>query len=739
MSKPKRFGILIIPMLTVFFSNACIMIMELVAGRLIAKHLGSSLYTWTSIIGVVLAGISVGNYIGGRVADKYKPRKALGVLFGLSSFACATIIILNNMVGEWVFLWHLSWPVRVFSHVIIVFLLPSTLLGTMSPVVAKMALETGLPTGRTVGDIYACGTAGSIIGTFLAGFFLIAAMGTESILWAISGALLLIAILYWAKFYVLYIWAVILIVLSFFALSPQAKAETVGASLKLREQPDPSILYKAETEYCYVAVKQTSENPDRRMFIQDKLKHSEIEMDDLDNLMYFYTHIYASITHGLRPEAKPLTAMVIGGGGYVYPRYMEKHWPGSQIDVVEIDAGVTEAAHAAFGLPRDTTIRSHTLDARNFVDGLLLQEQQGKSVPKYDFIYEDAINDYSVPYQLVTQEFNEKIVKILKPDGVYLVNLIEVYNSGLFLGSMIHTLEKTFPYVYVLTEYAPHSIRNTFVVAASFQELDLQGIIGQYSRGEEIWYLNSSELDGLKQRAHYGVMTDDYVPVENMLAPVVQRTSRDFLSVKFKNEAQELKQQNKFNESIEKYLEMIQIEPTMSILGYNEIGIMLAQQNKPEEAIAYFLKAVEYNQNADTKINLASIHLNIALLLRETNNEQALFHFQQAADGYKKELVKDEKSIKNTLLLANTLREMGNTKEAIIYFTKAVDLNPYDVQQHITLAQAYESVNEFDSAIAALKKAIGFFEYINESSRAEPMRKYLEFVEYKKANQNKAP
>lgn len=157
MNKSRSFLSIIVPSATVFLSSACIMILELVAGRLIARHLGSSLYTWTSVIGVVLGGITIGNYLGGRIADRFPARKALAVLFGACSVACVVIVVLNNLVGDWIWLWKLSWPMRVFSHVSIVFLLPSTLLGMISPVVAKMALDRGLPTGRTVGDIYAWG------------------------------------------------------------------------------------------------------------------------------------------------------------------------------------------------------------------------------------------------------------------------------------------------------------------------------------------------------------------------------------------------------------------------------------------------------------------------------------------------------------------------------------------------------------------------------------------------------
>jgi len=160
--------------------------------------------------------------------------------------------------------------------------------------------------------------------------------------------------------------------------------------------------------------------------------------------------------------------MVIGGGGYVYPRYIEKNWPGSRIDVVEIDPDVTKAAMQAFGLERDTPINTITMDARNYVEELLEKERNGKEIPRYDFIYEDAINDYSVPYQLVTKEFNEKIDRILKDDGVYLINMIDFFDNGLFLGAVVNTLKETFPYIYVMTEYIAHpSVRETYVIVAS--------------------------------------------------------------------------------------------------------------------------------------------------------------------------------------------------------------------------------------------------------------------------------
>src|SRR5713101_7114662 len=135
-SAPRAgFGALVVPYAVAFVSSMGIMVVELVAGRLIARYVGSSLYTWTSIIGVVLAGIALGNWIGGRLADRYPSVNSLGVSFAIASLGC------------------------------------------FGPQAAKMALDLGRQVGHTLGNVYAWGAFGSIVGTFLTGFFLLGRMG----------------------------------------------------------------------------------------------------------------------------------------------------------------------------------------------------------------------------------------------------------------------------------------------------------------------------------------------------------------------------------------------------------------------------------------------------------------------------------------------------------------------------------------------------------------------------------
>lgn len=737
MSRSGSFFSILIPGATVFLSSACIMVLELVAGRLIARHLGSSLYTWTSVIGVVLAGITIGNYLGGRIADRFHPTKTLSVLFGIASLTCVTTVVLNNLVGGWLFLWYISWPVRVFTHVTLVFLIPSTLLGTISPVVAKMALDRGLPTGRTVGDIYACGAAGSIVGTFLAGFCLIAAMGTIAIIWTIGIVLLLMAILYWARLWVLYLWAVIFIILMTMAMAPVQWAERTSSSLALREKPNPNVLYEDETQYNYVAVVRLSSNPDKRKFVQDILTHSIMIMDDIRDLQYAYARIYAAVTQRLSQGRGKLSVLAIGGGGYVFPRYVQEVWPGSSVDVVEIDPGVTEAAFRAFGLRRDTAINLITMDARDYVNGLLEQKRIGREIPQYDFIYEDAINDCSVPYQLVTKEFNDKIAQILTGDGTYMVNLIDTLHGGLFIGSFINTLEQTFPYVYVVTERQEDLSRTTFVVIAANRELKLENLgMEKSAKGLDLWILSTSDIKALKEKAGAVILTDDYAPVDNLLAPVVRQRGVDFMLKEARKLAENLKLRGKFDESIATYKEVLKVRPIVSV--YREVAAMMIQQDRLNEAAETLQQAIEYGEQTKTRVSLADVHLDLALVLKRLKQlEKSRQHFRRAIDGFRKELARNPDSAETLFKLGVALTEVGRFNEGTQYLQQATNMDPLDMKKHLTLAQILLLQERYDEAIKQLGEGIRFMLNHGQREKAAELQRFLESVELRKSKHKK--
>jgi hypothetical protein len=180
--------------LIVFVSSVCVMVLELTASRLIAKHVGSSLYTWTSVIGVVLAGITIGNFAGGWMADRFNREKILGRLFLAASVASLSVLWLDQLAAGRTRPDDVGWPMWVFLTVAEMFFLPALALGTISPVVASVALDRSEYTGSTVGNVYAWGAFGSIVGTFLTGFWLIDVFGTRMIIGGTAGVLALLGV-----------------------------------------------------------------------------------------------------------------------------------------------------------------------------------------------------------------------------------------------------------------------------------------------------------------------------------------------------------------------------------------------------------------------------------------------------------------------------------------------------------------------------------------------------------------
>ncbi|HYM10102.1 MAG TPA: fused MFS/spermidine synthase [Bryobacterales bacterium] len=524
----STFLMIAIPNATAFFSSMCIMVVELVAGRMIARHVGNSLYTWTSVIGVVLAGIAVGNWVGGRLADRFHVRNALAAVFSVASIACFTIPVLNRAAGDWSFLLRQEWPVRIACHVCMVFFLPSAVLGCISPMAAKMALDLGRETGRTVGSVYAWGAVGSILGTFLTGFVLISKMGTVAVVVSAGLAMALVAVVYGASSLFPYLWAATALCLVIGAMGPWRFSQQLALETAFRRERFANVLYVDESQYSYIQIEEEADPPNTRSMSLDHLVHSYIVMNDPANLQYDYEKLYASITKTALEDKPRPSAFFIGGGGYVFPRYLLAKWPASYIEVAEIDPRVTEAAYRAFALSRALPLHIYNLDARNHVDDLLRRKAHGEQVPSFDLIYGDAFNHYSVPYHLTTLEFNLKLRQLMSPDGVYVINVIDVYKSGKFLGAVLNTFAKSFPHVYAFsTETAGPSSeldrRDTFVVVGSLQPLRGTGLEKDVPGSA----LTPKNFEELRQRSRNIVLTDDYAPVEQLLEPVVRLADKE--------------------------------------------------------------------------------------------------------------------------------------------------------------------------------------------------------------------
>jgi spermidine synthase len=490
------------PNLIAFVSSACIMVLELVAGRIIAPYVGVSLYTWTSVIGVVLAGISLGNYLGGRLADRWASLRLLGIVFlagGLCCFGVLAVDALGNHLPD-------GWPivVQILLLTATLFFIPCGVLGMISPIVAKLAVRDLAETGSTVGKIYASGALGSIVGTFASGFVLISWFGTHSIVWGVALVLLALGLIF-------------LIGSRWRLLLPAALVVAAGAAL-VANQGWLRGPCTRETDYFCIKVREEDKGGEPvRVLILDRLVHSYTSLNDPTKLVYGYEQIYAELTAFQAQRDKHLRALFIGGGGYTFPKYLEAVYPGSDIDVVEIDPGVTQVAHAMLGLKPDTSIVSYNEDAR-----LFMEQKPGEP---YDLILGDAFNDFSVPYHLTTYEFNQRVHAWLAGDGLYMVNLIDG-PRGDFVRAYTYTLRQSFRYVYLAptSELWREASRTTFVLVATDTPLDLNAFKTiNAGHGAPLFaqrVLDERAVQALLSEGRVVMLTDQYAPVDQMLAPV---------------------------------------------------------------------------------------------------------------------------------------------------------------------------------------------------------------------------
>lgn len=571
-------------------AGAAILGVEIAAGRMVSDHLGASIYAWTSVIGVVLTGLTVGAWIGGFLADRYAARPLLRLLFLLASLTVvyslwggAILKAAEKMAEEEA--WEWGWT--TLGATTLAFLLPSIALGSLSPVVIRAALADPRGDGRTVGRLYAAGTLGAVVATLLVGYWVLPWLGYERVL--VLVAFLLAAASGLLRGRQPYAWHVLLVLLALLIHSDLGPAPEVGRWLRLRDEYPPSA--RTDSRYFRIRVRpdddrwvrleeepQTREifdqplldaawwdadrgrlgwdlkrgemtipqqallriamrnSGDRRqvgrlrlltkhghVYLQlDRLIHGYVDLQDPLWLGYEYEHLYAAVVEQAWPVDRPARCLFIGGGAFAFQRHLlARHGDDLSCTTAEIDPEVTRTAYEHLALERDPRHLIVHDDARTFVEGLDPEEA------RFDFVFGDAFNDLAVPFHLTTREFAEALEARMTKDGVYLLNVIDTYDSGLFLGAMLGTLQSVFDHVTMLS-ISPRtdSCRDTFVLVASNRRLDVNTLTLGPGEFQAVIVYDGFEMRELKGRVDGLVLTDDRAPVENLLAPVVRERSK---------------------------------------------------------------------------------------------------------------------------------------------------------------------------------------------------------------------
>jgi len=491
------------------------MMLEIAASRLVARFLGQSLYTWTSIIGVILAGISLGNFFGGVYVDKTRPKPLLEWSLLFASIASWSSLLLSELI-HWEIFNDLGWLPRVLLTVTVLFFAPAFMMGFISPVAASLVIKNADERGRQLGWIFAMGAVGSIFGTFLAGFALIPWIGVSSLIYIVSLILGIMGFGVASKRWVHLIWILILIGL-FVSHSRKIQTKTQRGNIF---QSDHEYVYFGDSAYQAITIYDGFSEWDSRYirYLElDKRRHGVVDLSNPPFLEFSYQRVCREVVRKSFLDAGPRSAFFLGGGSYSLPRWIQNRWPQTSILVAEVDPRILEVNHRFLALPKDTTIQTVIGDAR-----LVLQELSTDH--KFDLIVGDVFNDANVPFHLTTAEFNRCIADHLSENGCYVINIIENFKSARFLSSVYETMKTVFPHVQIFTsneDGVGGRIWN-YIVVASLSRRDFSawelGHTDHFMPGS---LLTPNDLNSLQQNFPGHILTDDYAPVEYLLLPAM--------------------------------------------------------------------------------------------------------------------------------------------------------------------------------------------------------------------------
>lgn len=482
-----------------FFCGTCVMVLEMAGSRVVAPYMGTSLVVWTSLIGIVMASLTLGYWLGGVVSDRHPQPKLLAAIIGGASLSTALMAIAANpLLGAIAGNIPNIYVGSVIASISL-FAVPSILLGMVSPFIVRLAMHSVGSSGSTVGRFSALSSAGSILGTFLGGFVLISFFASGTILFLVAGVLALVALTVHRS------GAKLLMPLALAALACMAWSEA-GA------MPSAPSGINIDTRYNHIRISDTNMfgmgRPVRILQTDPLGAQSLMFVDAPDELFSEYTKFYDLAFH-YKPDAK--NVLMLGGGGYCVPKYLAATRPNVAIDVVELDPGITKAARDYFNLVDRPNQSIYHEDARQF-----LNREAGLGERKYDAIFEDVFGSaYNIPFHLTSVECMKRVHALLEPDGVFVVNVIGSLRgrqSGVF-GGIYASIAEVFPSVMIFPASYPDSeyaLQNVMIVA-----------LGEEAAGKPEWASESEKMARLlahKWTKPYtpgvAAFTDAFAPVE---------------------------------------------------------------------------------------------------------------------------------------------------------------------------------------------------------------------------------
>jgi hypothetical protein len=399
----------------VFVAAGAVLMLEILAVRLLGPYVGLTLETTTSIIGAALAGIATGAAVGGYFADRTNTRLLIvGLLVG-----GGLLTLLTVPAVRWLGPGARGGGDLAALGVTLVALVPAAaVLSAISPAVAHLQLHDLRASGTIVGRLSAWATAGALIGTFGTGFVLVPLMPVGSAVLVIGAVLILVGIAVGATAGLLPPAGIAGVVVAGLAL---------GAVTAVADSP-----CEWETDYHCVSIEA---DPARGGFhlLLDNEHNSFVDLEDPTHLAYVYTRWIADAINSTSDRGDPLDVVFVGGGAFTLPDWLEATRPGSSSRVLELDDKVIEVDEERLGLRTSARLSAVAGDAR-----VSMRDVPGDSA---DVVVGDAFSGLTVPWHLTTAEWMDEVKRVLRPGGLYTLNMIDYKPQDLIKAELATLLD----------------------------------------------------------------------------------------------------------------------------------------------------------------------------------------------------------------------------------------------------------------------------------------------------------
>ncbi|HAE37518.1 MAG TPA: spermine synthase [Candidatus Riflebacteria bacterium] len=487
--------------LTTFLCGASIMGVEIASSRFLAPYFGSSMIIWTVIIGVILVAMSLGNFIGGRLADRSDPEQRLYQLILWAAIWIALIPVVGKhliavIAGAAIFLFPGN-PILAGSLLVcaLLFAVPCLILGAASPCMIKAATQNLDNNGRIAGEIYGLSTLGSICGTFLPTFLTIPLLGTDRTFYLFAGILCALAVINALRGSTGKKKALTVLVLIFaVAVSP------FSVPFLFWETP----LLETESVYNYLVVKEKDGVRTLSTHVLIGTQSMYSPKAGLTGLYYDLALLAYFMVSPIEAD-KRLPVLILGFATGTFARLSRQFFPESLIDGVEIDPEIVRLGREYFDLNDD--------DAQVFVeDGRVFLTRTEK---RYRIVFLDAFQDVSYPFHMATREFFVELASKLEDDGVLAINInMRSQLQPDLCSYLTGTLAGVFPTV-MLCEHPNYYNRIIFASKNPQLREMFAARVKALPEDHPLYDLAGKALPGLQAAAKSQyVLTDDLAPVE---------------------------------------------------------------------------------------------------------------------------------------------------------------------------------------------------------------------------------